>query len=216
MCSPVEKPAGGEPQMPFSRAERVQDLHLPPGRRKETLLPVIIQLALEGESGRAIADKLGLPERTVNHWLARCGGSGSPRRRRAPRRCWPSAWRNSMRSIARRCRAWRDSPRETQVETRRKKRGRRRTRKETLGPRPTPTPPQRRHARQGHRCREGHLPPQGQHAKLRNEGDRLDAARMPLESLTADDLNRSDGELRVIEARISAAIAAEGGESRTN
>lgn len=42
---------------------------LPPRRRKDTLLPVITRLALGGESGRAIARKLELPERTVNHWL---------------------------------------------------------------------------------------------------------------------------------------------------
>ena len=38
-------------------------------RRKETLLPEITQLALEGHSSQAIADKLGMPKRTVNYWL---------------------------------------------------------------------------------------------------------------------------------------------------
>ncbi len=38
-------------------------------RRKETLLPEITQLALEGHPSQAIADKLGMPKRTVNYWL---------------------------------------------------------------------------------------------------------------------------------------------------
>ncbi len=38
-------------------------------RRKETLLPEITQMALEGHPSQAIADKLGMPKRTVNYWL---------------------------------------------------------------------------------------------------------------------------------------------------
>ena len=69
MCFNAEKPRTDEPQRPFSQAMRVTGLHLPPRRRKETFLPEITQLALQGDSGRAIARKLELPERTVNHWL---------------------------------------------------------------------------------------------------------------------------------------------------
>ena len=36
---------------------------------KEILLPEVTRLALEGHSGQAIAQRLGLPKRTVNHWL---------------------------------------------------------------------------------------------------------------------------------------------------
>ena len=37
--------------------------------RKDTLLPEVARMALEGCSGAAIGRELGLPERTVNHWL---------------------------------------------------------------------------------------------------------------------------------------------------
>ena len=37
--------------------------------RKAILLPQITQLALEGQTGRAIALRFNLPTRTVNHWL---------------------------------------------------------------------------------------------------------------------------------------------------
>ena len=42
---------------------------LPPQERKDTWLPLITRLALEGHSGRTIARTLELPVRTVNHWL---------------------------------------------------------------------------------------------------------------------------------------------------
>ena len=44
-------------------------------RRKETLLPEITQLALEGHSSQAIADKLAMPKRTVNYCLPTESGS---------------------------------------------------------------------------------------------------------------------------------------------
>ena len=69
MCSTADKPTSDGPQAPPRPAERVNNLHLTPRRRKETLLPQIMQLALEGHSGRVIAEKTGLPKRTVNHWL---------------------------------------------------------------------------------------------------------------------------------------------------
>jgi hypothetical protein len=42
---------------------------LTPHRRKETLLPRITQLALEGHSGETIGHMLGMPSRTVRRWL---------------------------------------------------------------------------------------------------------------------------------------------------
>jgi hypothetical protein len=69
MHSVVENPTGDVPQPPLCPAASANNLHSGPRRRKETLLPQIIQLATEGHSGQAIAEKVGLPKRTVNHWL---------------------------------------------------------------------------------------------------------------------------------------------------
>lgn len=70
MCNVADKPAADDPQSVLGKAVRVDSLrHLGPRRRKETLLPEIAQLALEGHTGQAIGCKLGLPKRTVNHWL---------------------------------------------------------------------------------------------------------------------------------------------------
>ena len=40
-----------------------------PRRRKETLLPQFVQLALEGHSAEAIARRFDMPGRTVRYWL---------------------------------------------------------------------------------------------------------------------------------------------------
>ncbi len=69
MHSVAEKRRTGAPQPPLCRAASANNLHASPRRRKETLLPQIIRLATEGHSGQAIAEKVGLPKRTVNHWL---------------------------------------------------------------------------------------------------------------------------------------------------
>ncbi len=69
MCSVNEKPTADDFQPQPDSAARTNDALLGPRRRKETLLPEITQLALEGHSSQAIAEKLGMPKRTVNHWL---------------------------------------------------------------------------------------------------------------------------------------------------
>jgi DNA-directed RNA polymerase specialized sigma24 family protein len=69
MCSVTEKPLADDLQPQSAEAARINDALLGPRRRKETLLPEITQLALEGHSSQAIAEKLGVPKRTVNHWL---------------------------------------------------------------------------------------------------------------------------------------------------
>lgn len=69
MRSPAERPATAGRPSPLRRPAQGDHLHVAPRPPKDALLPQIVQLALEGESGRAIARKLGLPERTVNHWL---------------------------------------------------------------------------------------------------------------------------------------------------
>ena len=69
MCSITENPATTDnPQPQPAQAEKVNHLRASPRRRKETLLPQIMQLALDGHSGESIAQKRGLPKRTVNHW----------------------------------------------------------------------------------------------------------------------------------------------------
>ena len=69
MCSVNEKPTADDFQPQPGSAARINDALLGPRRRKETLLPTITQMALEGHSSQAIAEKLGMPKRTVNHWL---------------------------------------------------------------------------------------------------------------------------------------------------
>ena len=69
MCSVAENPPADDLQPQSGQAERVTPAMLAARRRKETLLPEITQLALEGHSSQAIADKLGMPKRTVNYWL---------------------------------------------------------------------------------------------------------------------------------------------------
>jgi hypothetical protein len=63
----IEEHADNGPQPPTDKPmakTRTTRLH-----RKAILLPEITQLALEGQSGRAIAEKFDLPTRAVNHWL---------------------------------------------------------------------------------------------------------------------------------------------------
>ena len=87
MCSVTEKPASNEPQPEVDKAASPNDFRPSPRRRKETLLPEITQLALEGLCGQAIGRKLG-PARSGPSIAGckRCGRSGSPRQRRMPRR----------------------------------------------------------------------------------------------------------------------------------
>ncbi len=63
------KPTADDPQPQPAQTARVPPAMLAARRRKETLLPEITQLALEGHPSQAIADKLGMPKRTVNYWL---------------------------------------------------------------------------------------------------------------------------------------------------
>ena len=70
MCSVAEKPPADNRQPPDSRSLPGNDSpRLSPRRQKETLLPEVTRLALEGHTGQAIARKVGLSKRTVNHWL---------------------------------------------------------------------------------------------------------------------------------------------------
>ena len=70
MCSVAEKPPAAAPQASLSQALPGNDSpQLSPRQQKESLLPEITRLALEGHSGQAIARKVGLSKRTVNHWL---------------------------------------------------------------------------------------------------------------------------------------------------
>ena len=69
-CVPsAEKPTADDLQPQPGQTARVTPAMLAGRRRKETLLPEVTQLALEGHSSQAIADKLGMPKRTVNYWL---------------------------------------------------------------------------------------------------------------------------------------------------
>ncbi len=69
MCSVSEKPTADDLQPQTGQTARVTPAMLAGRRRKETLLPEITQMALEGHASQAIADKLGMPKRTVNYWL---------------------------------------------------------------------------------------------------------------------------------------------------
>ena len=69
MCSVSEKPTADDLQPQTGQTARVTPAMLAGRRRKETLLPEITQMALEGHPSQAIADKLGMPKRTVNYWL---------------------------------------------------------------------------------------------------------------------------------------------------
>ncbi len=69
MCSVSEKPTADVLQPQTGQTARVTPAMLAGRRRKETLLPEITQMALEGHASQAIADKLGMPKRTVNYWL---------------------------------------------------------------------------------------------------------------------------------------------------
>ncbi len=62
-------PASDGPQAPPAPAASKRKRPLAPRRRKEALLSQIAQLALEGHNGRAIAELVGVPTRTVNYWL---------------------------------------------------------------------------------------------------------------------------------------------------
>jgi hypothetical protein len=61
MCDGTQPPAN----MPAATARRRATRR----HRKAILLPEIAQLALEGQTGKAIALRFDLPTRTVNHWL---------------------------------------------------------------------------------------------------------------------------------------------------
>ena len=69
MCSQAEKATMGGDCAAAGQAARAGNWNLGPRRRKETLLPRIIELARQGQSGQTIADRVGVPKRTVNHWL---------------------------------------------------------------------------------------------------------------------------------------------------
>ncbi len=74
MSSMTEEPTvqnlvSDDPQPPFSQSVRVtagQESLRPP---KAVLLPEIARLSLEGHPSKAIARELGVPRRTVDHWL---------------------------------------------------------------------------------------------------------------------------------------------------
>jgi hypothetical protein len=76
-ASPVQEQAAQAPRVDESTADDHQPQADKPAaktratrlHRKEILLGEITQLVLQGQTGRAIAMKLKLPVRTVNHWL---------------------------------------------------------------------------------------------------------------------------------------------------
>ncbi len=68
MMAHAEPPTSEDRQAPARRTVPAHGTPAPRAR-KESLLPEIAELALEGHSGRAVADQTGLPKRTVNHWL---------------------------------------------------------------------------------------------------------------------------------------------------
>jgi len=69
MCTVAEEPTTDDCRQAASQSVRVGHSHLSPRQRKEIWLPRVVQLALEGHSGRAIAQKVGMPRRTVDYWL---------------------------------------------------------------------------------------------------------------------------------------------------
>ena len=69
MCSVAEAAARPSSTATFPGPARDDSPRRSRRRRKETLLPEITRLALEGHTGQAIARQVGLPKRTVNHWL---------------------------------------------------------------------------------------------------------------------------------------------------
>jgi hypothetical protein len=69
MGSVAEEPSADNSQPPLAEAAKADSPRRTPRWRKETLLPEITQLALEGHTGEAIGRKLDLPKRTVNRWL---------------------------------------------------------------------------------------------------------------------------------------------------
>ncbi len=69
MCSVTEKLTADDLQPQSGQTARVTPAMLAGRRRKEALLPEVTQMALEGHASQAIADKLGMPKRTVNYWL---------------------------------------------------------------------------------------------------------------------------------------------------
>ena len=69
MSANIERPKTDDRQALPGGAVRLTNWSLNPRRRKETLLPHITALALEGHSSETIALKIGMPARTVRHWL---------------------------------------------------------------------------------------------------------------------------------------------------
>ena len=174
----------------------------------------IIQLALDGHSGQAIAAKVGLPKRTVNHWLhelrqewiARAAEGGGEMFAFALARL-DAIYREAME-------AWRDSQGEMEVrlvEDTQVADGSRAAKQR----RSVRTQPQRRNAALLSKATAAVMATcrlKGCAAPARAEVAEPSAATIPLETLTEDILgNMSTDDLRVVAARLRAAIEAGGG-----
>ncbi len=216
MGSITGEPATAAPQAPLGRSVRVSNWNLTPRRRKETLLPQIIELALEGHSGETIARQVGMPSRTVRHWLRELrqewiaeAAGGAAELAAVTLARLTAVYREAME-------AWRETRADWEV----------RLVEDTQvadGSRPAKqkrsvrTQPQRRNAALLTRAMaaakamfdlklRAAVPP----PKRRLTGP--DGKPIPLESLTEEDLrSMSEDELAAIDARFSAAIAAKGG-----
>ena len=213
MCSVTEKATSDDRQPHVSQAVRLTNLHLGPRRRKETMLPQITRLALEGHSGQAIAKVVGLPKRTVNHWLRELRrewsanvAQGAAEMMAVSMARLDSIYREAME-------AWRDSQTEIQirlVEDTEAASDDRRSRKKKSSVR---TQPPRRNAAMLARAidvvKATYLlmgpaaPPPAEAGGV---------PPIPLEMLTTKDMKEmTDDELRNVMARSRAAIAAAGG-----
>lgn len=212
MCADTEKPTTDESQSPLGRAAAKVANWSPSRRRKETLLPQITQLALDGHSGETIARKLGIPKRTVNHWLQRLRQKWTAKAEEGAARMMgialarlESVYREAMEE-------WRGSQGEIEVrlveDTEAADGGSKKKRSvRTLPPRRNAALLARATVAAVASCRL-----MGRPAPPSTEVADRDAARIPLETLTEDDLQGMTFEdLRVINARLSAKIVAEGG-----
>ncbi len=175
MCSVSEKPTADVLQPQTGQTARVTPAMLAGRRRKETLLPEITQMALEGHASQAIADKLGMPKRTVNYWLQEARREWIARAALSAAECSPP-------TCAARCHLPRGHAGLAQLAIRHRSAtrpeypaGRRQDDFETLDPLPTPTR-KCRLPHQGHGGRDGLLAAEGQTWTAVHRRDRQPAA----------------------------------------
>ena len=160
MCSVAEKPTADDLQPQTGQTARVTPAMLAARRRKETLLPEITQLALEGHASQAIADKLGMPKRTVNYWLQEARQEWIARAALGAAEMFAADLRGSMPSTARPCRPAQLAIRDRRAAGPACPVGRRQGDHETVDPLPAATG-KCRLPHQGHGGRDGLLAAQG-------------------------------------------------------